>query len=413
MEGQHAGSYDGRAWRHRSFSPLIAEEEDEDDMLPEEDEDVEDEAMDIDEEDEIPSPSSSVATYPNTVPFLHARRIPYVASSLLSVPSDTSSRNPRRASSGSTSLRPPLPVPIARFRPRVQSHSATSRPGFPAPQIVSSRRSSVSHVRHQLESLPSVTPSVASSSMARDRRLKPRPPRESEPRILISNNDQSIKMFAIRSTASSGGATSSYERDFLDSRLASSSPSTATREPNADRRRWGRTDLDLYRIDRGSTPGSTTSRLESPFGWHTVTAEDAVTRGFDWNAFDTERDALEAELLRAQEELRRGSEDLRRRREEFERRVGMRVGGSLGRTHSPSPFSAGTRPLSRSRDTGANAMERSVASLGQDSSASSHVSEHKRLTKIGGARFKTPINHCKSRPALGIAADSQPLSAPT
>lgn len=73
---------------------------------------------------------------------------------------------------------------------------------------------------------------------------------------------------------------------------------------------------------------------------------------------------LRRELERAREHLRETEETLRREREEFERVIGMRV-GSTRQNEEP-------------------ALQGSSMSLDQ-----------RRLSKVGGTRFKYAINHCE------------------
>ncbi|RXK35143.1 hypothetical protein M231_07591 [Tremella mesenterica] len=328
--------------RHVSGSGKDRESEEVDD----DDQNAVDDTMDL---DDAPSPLS-VATYPNTVPFYHAARMPHL-------PSDRSSLGPRRASSSSSQLS---------FSSNRANHFRLS--GLPPPQIVTSRRVSFQYP-------PASRPPKKDSEDPRlNPRARPRVKKEEpeEPRLLVSNNDKSIKMFSI-----SSATTESYETTFLDSRLEAPSP-------NADRRRWGRADLDLY------------SRLGSRTIWETLGLDDAWRR---WERNGPwQEEALELELQRAQEELRAESEALRRRREDFERTIGLRLGTFAGDVNE---VRASARRLARLRETqrsgGVGIGGRPREDWGPDS-----VTEEggKRLNKIGWTGFKCPINHSSISPDL-------------
>jgi hypothetical protein len=155
----------------------------------------EDEEMDLDEEedDEVASPAS-VATYPNTVPFLHAPRIPNLPSSPAS---SIEVHTTRRASSFSHD-RPARPLVQRAAR---QSFSIQSRPGQPPIQYVtslprgagaSSRSPSISSTfRPVVRPDSGMSGTTASSRGSRSKRVD-------EPRLLVSNNDQTVKMFSLR-----------------------------------------------------------------------------------------------------------------------------------------------------------------------------------------------------------------------
>lgn len=143
--------------------------------------------MDLDEE-EMEEPLSP-ATYPNTVPFFHAPRIPN-----LPAPDHSSSHaGPSRRSSSFSTERMIRNSPSRGTRLERQSFSIV-RPGQPPIEYVTSRplvtppRSTIS------------IPTLRRTSSARGRTgaLRTFQKEPDEPRLLISNNDQTVKMFSLR-----------------------------------------------------------------------------------------------------------------------------------------------------------------------------------------------------------------------
>ncbi|KAK4687467.1 hypothetical protein P7C73_g2638, partial [Tremellales sp. Uapishka_1] len=174
---------EGRA-EHGVWRKEHGGEEDEGDTMEGAYDDDEDEGEGIDEGDEdgddfrvgSPLSASSVATYPNTVPFRHPPRIPNLPNSPL-IPT-------RRTASFGAQERP-VSDDRGRDRTARQSFSTSSHSRPPQPTYVTSR--------------PRVTPPLpSSSSVTSSRRSRTR--KSQEPRLLISNNDQTVKMFSLKST---------------------------------------------------------------------------------------------------------------------------------------------------------------------------------------------------------------------
>jgi hypothetical protein len=161
------------------------DERDEDEIVEEEEE----------EEDGVMEPSSPL-TYPNTVPFLHG---PRMSISPRPIELGVEERGPissssRRTVSFSDRERDP---PLSAVRVTRQSFSIP-RPGLPPIEYVTSRnlsRSTSIDYPMDAESDPRVrrkTPLKRPTSWAEH---------ADEPRLLISNNDLSIKMFSLRPTS--------------------------------------------------------------------------------------------------------------------------------------------------------------------------------------------------------------------
>lgn len=303
-----------------------------------------DSLMEVDEYDDIPSPVSSVATYPNTVPFLHASRIPHLPSPTfhaLEIPTTS-----RRASSFSNLDRPFQP----RDRSARQSFSSSSeRPGQPPPQYVTSRSPST---RPTSTGRPDSRASRTSAS-SNSRRLL------DEPRLLISNNDQTVKMFSLRPATPLRPATL-RDRSFWDSRLSDfPEPSVSAMRQTADRR-----DTLLDRL--GQRARAAPPRFGSGFGWDAFGINEGLA------SIEREHEALQRELVLAEDRLQLERAALQRERDDFERVIGIRVDLTRSRSGEGSicpPVERTEKPVAR---------------------------EERKLAKVGGARFKYAINHCES-----------------
>lgn len=332
-------------------------------------EEMDDEAMDLDEEDESDftdeEEPQSPLTYPNTVPFLHPPRIPQLPNRQSSDwMSTASSGGPsRRAASFSDRLDPRYAVGssgigggvggVQRSGGRLQRQSfSIPRPGTGLPPIeyVTSR---------PITNLGTGSPAgrserSASGSRKRDPQrhgaLKSRDSRLAshvdEPRLLISNNDLSVKMCALRSVPASNSAAAATN-DMLNTGLAHYRNQRSSR--------------------RGGNPGSgsTAASLATPVGRPSATpttdAEFAAWIGMG----DT----------RPQSERLRERLDMQRR--EFQRITGMPVTGSaMGNSRRgsspPAAFSSPPPP----------GVQREQ--------------EERKLVRIGGSKFKCAINHCES-----------------
>jgi hypothetical protein len=158
----------GHTGRKEMEDEMIIDERDEDD---------------IEVEEEVVEPNSPL-TYPNTVPFLHR---PRMSISPRPIPMEIEERTSRRTVSFSDREEP-------RVRVARQSFSIP-RLGLPPIEYVTSR------------TLPGYGVGIETERQdARIRKPLKRPTSWSEhvdePRLLISNNDLSIKMFSLRSTPS-------------------------------------------------------------------------------------------------------------------------------------------------------------------------------------------------------------------
>jgi hypothetical protein len=162
--------------------------------------------MDIEEEDEEGEEEvepSSPLTYPNTVPFLHAPRIPGLASPSPPWRHEELGREEagpsRRAVSFSEwNSRPPRSDTTRLTR---QSFSIP-RPGMPPVEYITSYPNSP-----QTSSLDGRVPPRQRERRSSQRDLTSKKARvdeiPDEPRLLISNNDLTIKMFSLRPSSSS------------------------------------------------------------------------------------------------------------------------------------------------------------------------------------------------------------------
>ena len=309
----------------------------------------------MDEVEDLPSPSSSVATYPNTVPFRHAPRIPHLSPSqpIVELParrsasfsahshtySQTHSHSHARPSSNRGSFSSSLD--------RSHIHYVTSNPNHRPPEFAATASSAGS----------------SSGSIKRKRKEK----RLQEPRLLVSNNDQTVKMFSIRRSPSSPSSSTrplspserlpghtAFPPDQSDRVRQLQRELQSARDTQADVRR-------LYErvVANRTTAPAPPPRFGSSFGWDGIAANEGLQAG---------EEALRNELERAREHLRVQQENFQREREDFERVIGMRVGGiNLGGNQGGTHLGP--------------AEER----------------ESRRLARVGGTRFKYAINHCELR----------------
>jgi hypothetical protein len=365
-----------RHYDHQSgFDP---EEEDEGDEEEEEERqekgrEEDDEAMDLDEEEEEDAfdeeimPSSPL-TYPNTVPFLHPPRIPTASSSTSSALGPGPSR---RSVSFSSQLRPPehgssQPTRLAR-----QSFSIP-RPGTGMPPIeyVTSR------------ALPRPNPSTfASTSSAR---LRNRPPLVSHrskgskqkfdttiidaPRLLISNNDLTVKMYSLP--------------------VVPEDP----RQPPRPQSRSNEVHETLSPFSYGQRPPVWTSYIgQSPPSGGRAVPIPIPRFGTRYNsnldnptpsaAYENDEEGTADPRRRVYTDLSRPSSErarqaFERQRVDFERLVGMPLG-----------------PMAHERDQEVNVVYNPARV--RDASAPADR-EERRIARIGGSKFKCAINHCMS-----------------
>ncbi|WVR05161.1 hypothetical protein IAU60_002173 [Kwoniella sp. DSM 27419] len=338
-----------------------------------EESDISDDMSDTDESErdypratDSPVSSSSVATYPNTVPFLHAPRIPHLpnpsasqAPTVITVsprvsaaraPSVTSSR--RSASFSSARA-------FARDRATRYSFSSqrdTSRSGQPAPMYVTSRQGESTASRPG-SSASSTRPSSIVPSNAAKRSTRSGRAARDEPRIFISNNDCTVKVFSLHAVPplSGSGVGQSQEHPGSSQRRDPRDPSNAR---------------PLERLGLGA-PGGTSamaSRSTDAYEWvsHAPPRQAAPRPGVRSNPFMTMQQHAhifrrDAEIAAAQAE--RDRDQLDRDREQFQRAVGMHVSAAYHRAQEPQL-------------------------------------EERRLNKIGGTRLQVATNHSSISPDL-------------
>jgi hypothetical protein len=345
----------------------------------------EDEEMDLDEEedDEVASPAS-VATYPNTVPFLHAPRIPNLPSSPAS---SIEVHTTRRASSFSHD-RPARPLVQRAAR---QSFSIQSRPGQPPIQYVtslprgagaSSRSPSISSTfRPVVRPDSGMSGTTASSRGSRSKRVD-------EPRLLVSNNDQTVKMFSLRPLSpphrsSSERRDSGSHIDRVEPSVSSSSGglSAVDRAVLREQQRLERDRLRTTSTARTSLPAPP-PRFGSRFGWDNIAMNDGVG--------GTDPELVLRDIERMEERSRRDEQGVRREVLAFERALGMRRDPAAGdRGLAGSGLAAGT-------GAGGRAGSGSAGRSTPPTQAEEKDKEERKLAKIGGTRFKYAINHCES-----------------
>ncbi|KAK8869692.1 hypothetical protein IAR55_000260 [Kwoniella newhampshirensis] len=346
---------------------VVDEDEEMDGGDEDEDEDFAETEMLTDDEEEIlyeaagHSPASSVATYPNTVPFLHAPRIPHLPNPLRREGSISSRRE---GSFSSDRLRS-----SPRDRLGRQSFTVSHGRGQPPIQYVTSRPYPSSSIRS--ESMSSTRPSSLlpqNRPHRGDRKRDRSTPDES--RILISNNDCTVKVFSLRSMSPTATSRDhSTDSGLYDTaREIFSTPSTSALRHTASLERSSLSSRPLDRLGLGATSStSTTPPHLSRFGWEPAPPSE-ITNPFVIAQHET--DILQRELARASGEMRAEHETLMRDREEFERVVGVRVG------------------INRTNDGDYSGTEAKEAR------------EPRRLTRIGGTRFRVATNHSSLSPDL-------------
>lgn len=290
-----------------------------------------DEEEDEDEEGDEDEPRSPL-TYPNTVPFVHAPRLPHLPSHQGSSSSWGSSSATAGPSRPTASFSDHPRTRNREIRPtRLQRQSfSIPRPGTGMPPIeyVTSRPMAVPGSPRSPQA--STSRYEYRNDLQRHNAIKGHNPRiegiVDEPRLLISNNDLTVKMFSLRAVP----------------------PRPAQPQPEfSGGRHASREVQDIY--PRSSRHPSTSGQAEQTFD--------------DWSRSDQ---GLTASRL--------ARERLQRQLSEFQRIVGMQVSRptTLGNPRitsaSPSP------PEQKDKD--------------QDK-------EERKLVRIGGSKFKCAINHCE------------------
>lgn len=331
------------------------------------DDDDDDEAMDLDEDDGTYEQPLSPATYPNTVPFRHAVRLPTT-----SAPTGSS----RRAASFSSAYAHRAPTQAEDTRLARQSFSQVdSRSSI---RIVSSNPDP-SYSPHSSDIYG---PSTSFTGSADTRTRMHAPARHGpEPRLLISSNDQSVRMLAIResnlpSHPAPRRTTSSYERESELTRLGNSEPTIRSHyRPNPHQRM------------------SPTSALANA-DWRTLhpvlpPPPAIIGSRFGWDSSGVNQSLIEAhrsEQIAAQRELRL------RQIGDFEAAVGM-GGASGGGTYNhgtqggslPTRIPSFSHPIFRQQ-----APWSQVRGTVGDTAGTA-----RRAVSIGTKMLNFPVNHCK------------------
>jgi len=354
-------------------------DEDEDVVMDYEGDAVIDE--DEDEEEEEVEPHSPL-TYPNTVPFLHAPRIPHLPSPSpsrrhLEMGEDRDRAGPsRRAVSFSERQRQPQRAPTGLTR---QSFSIP-RPGSGLPPI------------EYVTSRPFPSNTVNESGVMRQAGLDnghsdPRvPPRSrhrpsmddgqqpfrytnDEPRLLISNNDLTIKVFSLKPVDPSTSALHANPSPIPN--RGHVRPSVPMMPMPIPRLRTA--------VDPLQDPGPRSDRFHSSYR-----PQDSRTRipgEAEADRLQRSRDRPFQPLTGAdagEHDLRQATMRLARHRTEFERIVGMRV----------PPFSP-HRNRGSDIDLPAGDVSPVRVPIGRDG-------QERKLVRVGGTKFKCAINHCTS-----------------
>ncbi|OCF36577.1 hypothetical protein I316_01828 [Kwoniella heveanensis BCC8398] len=362
-------------------------------LLTEDDDDLD---YDLDTTVHSPTSTSSVATYPNTVPFLHAPRIPHLAHPLMTN-HHTSASPARRSASFSSSIRPASRNRSERYS-FSSSYSSMLETTQPPPQYVTSRyrdHRSRSGRGFTSSSIRPVATSVLPSNgnLSKISRMR-KTAAVDEPRILISNNDCTVKVFSLHpvTPSSSGQASVSGRHADTPRDLAPQYLQQATgRRPDSVDRSGISASRPLDRLGLGAPRASSSEQIRprttTAFEWaaptdisrHTHprlsrTPHLSIGGGIPSIATHANVSSAAAVLTREAEQLQReldrysslrAERDIMlREREEFERIIGMHVGAGTG--------------LEGPDDT----------------------REERRLNKVGGTRFKVATNHSSLSPDL-------------
>jgi hypothetical protein len=353
---------------------VVDEDEDGDVIMDYQEE--EDEVMEEEEDEEDEVEPHSPLTYPNTVPFLHAPRIPHLPS-----PSPTTSRRElemdvdragpsRRAVSFSERQREPVRAQTISARqsfsiPRPGSglppiEYVTSRPFLSEAGIASQQRAA------NARSDPRSRPRSRSHRTPSDGRTQSRYVHD-EPRLLISNNDLTIKVFSLRAVESTGPAIAEQRPSHM--------PGQSRRLPGQSQAQ-GRTRMSLpMPIPRLQTPSHDWQTVPFRLEEHSPTSRSAGSGPNLWTD-RTDRRLNPASAGFGAENILGATQRLARHRSDFERIVGMRV----------PPWSP-TRVRAPESDPLAGNV--SSVRLGEDG-------QERKLVRLGGTKFKCAINHCTS-----------------
>lgn len=302
---------------------------------------MDDQVMDLDgedteEEDEEEDEPRSPLTYPNNVPFQHAPRLPHLSSHQGPSWVPDHAGPSRRTASFSDHLRSSR-RDVRPTRLERQSFSIP-RPGTGMPPIeyVTSRPMAFPGSPRSPSQASSSAHQRGKNSLQRHNAVKGHNPRIEgvidEPRLLISNNDLTVKMFSLRS---------------VPSRSSHDSPIQQDQDP---RTQAYRAYANLPRAHEGS------GQIEQTFD--------------DWSRSDQGLTASRVARERLQRQLN-----------EFQRIVGMQVS---------RPNTMGN-PRITSQSPPAATSPRPMPMLG----VHEKDMEERKLVRIGGSKFKCAINHCK------------------
>ncbi|WVQ98832.1 hypothetical protein IAU59_005963 [Kwoniella sp. CBS 9459] len=393
-DGDHHGLAEtgyGEVEEQAAEEPMDLDERDDSDADTEILSEDEDEA-DYDLETAVHSPtsSSSVATYPNTVPFLHAPRIPHLNQ-------HTSTSPARRSSSFSSSIRPASRSRSERYS-FSSSYSRTLDPTQPVPVYVTSRDRDYRSRSVRGSTSSSIRPAPSSILPSKNSRTKKA--FIDEPRILISNNDCTVKVFALHPVtppSSSHASTPGRHTDTPPASYPRLMQSASRPRPGTDIRGGIPSRQPFYRLGLGAPSASTTDparvrtatadadgvlsdhevewlfaqdvtqiafpRIPRPGSGSSRTGASSHTTSASSAVFTREVEQLHRELDQSYP-LRVERSTLLRDREEFERIIGMHVGAGNG--------------------------------LGEQY----EMREERKLNKVGGTRFKVATNHSSLSPDL-------------
>lgn len=302
----------------------VEEDDSGSDMDAEDDEDLDD-MLELDEDDDEPSLATSPATYPNTLPFGAAPRIPR--------------RGQRRRSSG--------------------------------PQSVTSQNAG------------RASPASSSTSTLRRRRVE-------EPRVLVSNNDQTVKMFAIRKLNSAEDKNPDPLGDWMSSPVSRSNHDSwisVTPNVNVSALRYTAEHPDSRYQHMMNTIGILRNRTGPTVHPHHLYGEVGLPSvGFDDpDASTFRRTSLNSRPFRPQAD--------RQHSQEISLRANRYLGESVSayRDRNPEGEAADRERAQRN----AEARSERAAMLER-----AREDEPCRLAGVGGTKFRTAVNHSSLSPDL-------------
>ncbi|KAL1405486.1 hypothetical protein Q8F55_009120 [Vanrija albida] len=291
-------------------------DDDETTLRDSDDEDADDLDDDMDIDDESTGGGAQVLTYPNSIPFGHARRIPILGGD----------RNRRWSNTTSLSSQSPQ---------YVTSHGG-GRHRSPASSSEASRRS----------------------------RLQ----RADEPRILVSNNDQTVKMFSLRRV----------ERDRERERDQEGAPAVPIRATSSGSSRY---EQDYAAMSHTPLPPARTL-FGSSYGYDSIGLNEGI--------------------------LAQPSQVVPDVREHARPRYSSSVGGlPYSSGGSWSTYRDRTRDITRAnshvaqqRSEWEQSQARTTSGMLLDREINDSDVEPRKLTRVGGTKFKLAVNHSSLSPDL-------------